>query len=112
LESFGAEYRRERWVESGKFIMSAGVSTGIDMGHYLAAKLTDEASARRVQIELDYDPRPPFGRLDYDSVGLTLRTRRVAAYLIASWLTRGPKRLTRREREMSGLGGRDDSSRP
>ena len=55
LESFGAEYLRRRWVEDGKFLMSAGVSAGIDMGLYLAARLTDEATARRVQLALDYD---------------------------------------------------------
>ena len=98
LESFGATYRRKRWVEDGKFITSAGVSAGIDMGLELAARLTDEASARQVQLWLDYDPRPPFGRLDYDDMSLTLRGRRAGASLAAPLLTRRPRRLTRRER--------------
>ena len=98
LESFGATYQRERWVEDGKFITSAGVSAGIDMGLELAARLTDEASARQVQLWLDYDPQPPFGRLDYEDMSLTLRARRAATYLAAPLLTRRPKRLTRRER--------------
>jgi transcriptional regulator GlxA family with amidase domain len=112
LESFGAKYQRKRWVEDGKFIMSAGVSAGIDMGLYLAARLADEATAKQVQLWLDYDPQPPFGGLDYDDIRLPLRARRAAAYLAAPWLTRRPKRLTRRERaagsrptELSGLGG-------
>src|ERR687890_1619222 len=78
LESFGATYQRKRWVEDGKFITSAGVSAGIDMGLELAAPLTDEASARPVQLWLDYDPQPPFGRLDYEDMSLTLRARRAA----------------------------------
>jgi transcriptional regulator GlxA family with amidase domain len=98
LESFGATYQRERWVEDGKFITSAGVSAGIDMGLELAARLTDEASARQVQLWLDYDPQPPFGRLDYEDMSLTLRARRAATYLAAPLLTRRPKRLTERER--------------
>ena len=76
LESFGATYQRKRWVEDGKFITSAGVSAGIDMGLYLAARLTDEASARQAQLWLDYDPQPPFGRLDYDDMSLPLRAGR------------------------------------
>jgi transcriptional regulator GlxA family with amidase domain len=96
LESYGATYRRARWVEDGKFILSAGVSAGIDMGLQLAARLTDGASARQIQSSLDYDPQPPFGRPDYDAMGLYLRSRRAIASLGAPLLTAGPKRLTKR----------------
>ena len=112
LESFGANYQRKRWVEEGKFITSAGVSAGIDMGLYLAARLTDEESARQVQLWLDYDPQPPFGRLDYDDMGLTLSAGRAWVSLTAPLLTARPKRLTRQERttgarpvETIGTGG-------
>jgi transcriptional regulator GlxA family with amidase domain len=98
LESLGATYQRTRWVEDGKFIMSAGVSAGIDMGLHLAARLTDEASARQVQRALDYDPQPPFGRLNYDDMGVTLRLLRMDASLTAPLRTARPKRLTRHER--------------
>jgi transcriptional regulator GlxA family with amidase domain len=57
LEQFGARYVRKRWVEDGKFISSAG----IDMALHLAARLTNEKTARRVQRSLAYDPHPPFG---------------------------------------------------
>ena len=113
LESFGAKYRRERWVEDGRFITAAGVSAGIDMGLEFAARLTDEASAREVQLWLDYDPQPPFGGVDYDDVGLPLRVGRAWVSLTAPLLTARPKRLTRRERATgsrpvgpSALGGR------
>ncbi len=105
LESFGATYRRQRWVEDGKFITSAGVSASIDMGLELAARLTDEATARQVQLWLDYDPQPPFGRIDYDEMGLPLRLRRLAASALAPLLTARPKRLTQRERA-GGVEGR------
>jgi transcriptional regulator GlxA family with amidase domain len=113
LESFGAEYQRKRWVEDGKFITSAGVSAGIDMGLQLAAWLTDEATAKQVQLWLDYEPQPPFGGIDYDDMGLTLRAGQAWVSLTAPLLTARPKRLTRRERaigthpmELSELGGR------
>ncbi len=98
LERLGAHYQRKRWVEDGKFIMSAGVSAGIDMGLYLAARLTDEATAREAQLSLDYDPAPPLGRLDYSDLGLQLRLMRTAAVLTAPLRTARPKQLTRDER--------------
>jgi transcriptional regulator GlxA family with amidase domain len=98
LERLGAHYQRKRWVEDGKFIVSAGVSAGIDMGLYLAARLTDEATAREAQLALDYDPAPPLGRLDYSDMGLQLRLMRTAAVLTAPLRTTRPNQLTRQER--------------
>lgn len=113
LESFGAKYQRKRWVEDGKFVMSAGVSAGIDMGLQFAARLTDEETAKQIQLRLDYDPQPPFGRLDYGDIGLSLRAGRAWVSLTTPLLTARPKRLTRRERtsgahptEPTELGGR------
>lgn len=68
LEALGARYSRKRWVRDGKYITSAGVSAGIDMALYLVSLLTDEATARSVQLGLEYDPEPPFGRIDWDEV--------------------------------------------
>ena len=68
LEKLGATYKRERWVEDGKFITAAGVSAGIDMALYLAARLVGEDRARQIQLGIEYDPQPPFGGLDYAGV--------------------------------------------
>src|SRR2546428_317685 len=68
LEKLGAQYLPERWVEDGKFLTSAGVSAGIDMALHLAALLTDEATARMAQLAIEYDPRPPFGGIDWSGV--------------------------------------------
>jgi transcriptional regulator GlxA family with amidase domain len=68
LERLGATYLPQRWVEDGKFITSAGVSAGIDMALALVARLTDEPTARRVQLSIEYDPRPPFGGIDWEQV--------------------------------------------
>jgi transcriptional regulator GlxA family with amidase domain len=65
LEKMGAQYVKERWVEDGKFITAAGVSAGIDMAIYLAARLTNEATARMIQLAIEYDPQPPFGGIDW-----------------------------------------------
>ena len=100
LEQFGATYLRQRWVKDGKYIMSAGVSAGIDMGLYLAARLTDEATARRVQLALDYDPWPPFGGIDWAHPGLLPRVLRGGIGLVAPLLTARPKRLTRADRRV------------
>jgi transcriptional regulator GlxA family with amidase domain len=68
LERLGATYLPERWVEDGKFITSAGVSAGIDLALALVARLTDEPTARRVQVAIEYDPHPPFGGIDWTQV--------------------------------------------
>ena len=97
MEQFGAKYVRKRWVEDGKFISSAGVSAGIDMALHLAARLTDEETARRVQRSLGYDPHPPFGGMDYEHPGAISVVRAglgVAAPIIAA----RPKRLTKLNR--------------
>lgn len=69
LEKLGARYVRERWVEDSKFITAGGVSAGIDMAIALAARLTDRATAQRIQLGIEYDPRPPFGGIDWSLVG-------------------------------------------
>jgi hypothetical protein len=95
LEGFGTKYLRQRWVEDGKFITSAGVSAGIDMGLHLAARLTDEATARWVQLAIDYDPQPPFGPIDWAHVGRLPRIARGGISLAAPVIAAKPKRLTR-----------------
>jgi transcriptional regulator GlxA family with amidase domain len=60
LRSLGAMPTEERVVERGKVITAAGVSSGIDMGLTLAARLFDEESAKIVQLAIEYDPQPPF----------------------------------------------------
>jgi transcriptional regulator GlxA family with amidase domain len=95
LEQFGATYQRERWVEDGKVITGAGVSAGIDMALYLVSRLSDEATARRVQREMDYDPQPPFGRIDWDRVPLPARAFRGALSLAAPLLAAKPRRILR-----------------
>lgn len=65
LEKLGAKYVRQRWVEDGKIITAAGVSAGIDMALHLAARFADEDASKAVQLYVEYDPEPPFGKLDW-----------------------------------------------
>ena len=60
LELFGAIPVFERVVEDGNIITGAGVSSGIDFGLTLAARLHGEAAAKCIQLLIEYDPQPPF----------------------------------------------------
>ena len=50
----------ERYVFDGKYVTAAGVSAGIDMALALAGRLAGDAEAERIQLALEYDPRPPY----------------------------------------------------
>jgi putative intracellular protease/amidase len=60
LAEYGAAPTGRRVVEQGKVITAAGVSSGIDMGLALVAKLVDDDFAKTVQLLIEYDPEPPF----------------------------------------------------
>ncbi|MEV7867929.1 DJ-1/PfpI family protein [Streptomyces sp. NPDC088124] len=60
LRTYGAEPTGERVVTDGKYVTSAGVSSGIDMGLTLTASLVDDRFAQSVQLLTEYDPQPPF----------------------------------------------------
>jgi len=65
LTKFGAIARRERIVEDGKFISSAGVSAGMDMALCLANLLRGEKAAKAAQLIIEYDPKPMFDSGNY-----------------------------------------------
>jgi putative intracellular protease/amidase len=60
LERYGARPTGRRVVEQGKVITAAGVSSGIDMGLTLAAKIAGPDVAKAIQLGIEYDPEPPF----------------------------------------------------
>jgi putative intracellular protease/amidase len=49
-----------RVVEQGKVITAAGVSAGLDMALRLAARIAGEDIAQSIQLQIEYDPDPPF----------------------------------------------------
>jgi putative intracellular protease/amidase len=49
-----------RVVEQGKVITAAGVSAGIDMALRLAELIAGAEIAQAIQLQIEYDPDPPF----------------------------------------------------
>jgi transcriptional regulator GlxA family with amidase domain len=68
LESLGANYSRERWVEDGKLLTSAGGTAGLDAMLHLIARLKGVSRANLAQLAAEYDPQPPFGPVDWGGV--------------------------------------------
>jgi putative intracellular protease/amidase len=60
LRGLGAEPVPERVVFEGKIVTAAGVSSGIDMGLALAARIAGDQVAQAIQLGIEYDPQPPF----------------------------------------------------
>lgn len=60
LEELGAIAVRRRVVKQGNVMTAAGVSAGIDMALTLASELAGPAAAQTIQLNIEYDPQPPF----------------------------------------------------
>ncbi len=60
LAGYGAAPTGRRVVRAGKVVTAAGVSSGIDMGLWLIGEIAGAEHAQRVQLEIEYDPQPPF----------------------------------------------------
>lgn len=60
LREFGATPSDDRVVVQGKVVTAAGVSAGVDMALTLAAELVGADAAQAVQLNIEYDPQPPF----------------------------------------------------
>ena len=60
LSVVGAKHVNQRVVRDGNIITGGGVTAGIDFGLTLAAELRGEASAKMIQLSIEYDPAPPF----------------------------------------------------
>jgi cyclohexyl-isocyanide hydratase len=60
LALFGALPDPARVVRDGNIITGGGVTAGIDFALTIAAELAGEATARTIQLMLEYAPDPPF----------------------------------------------------
>jgi cyclohexyl-isocyanide hydratase len=60
LEAFGAVPVAERVVFDRNRITGGGVTAGIDFALAVVARIAGEAVARAIQLQLEYDPAPPF----------------------------------------------------
>jgi cyclohexyl-isocyanide hydratase len=66
-------------VVDGNVVTGAGVASGIDFALKLAAILEGEDAARQIQLQIEYDPAPPFdsgsSRTAAPAIVAALRTR-------------------------------------
>jgi putative intracellular protease/amidase len=69
LAALGVRPVARRVVEEGKIVTAAGVSAGIDMALTLAARIAGDDIAQAIQLEIEYDPRPPFHAGSPESAG-------------------------------------------
>lgn len=60
LPQFGAIVSRERMCVDGNLFTAGGVTSGIDMALKVVGVLRGEALARQIQLQIEYDPEPPF----------------------------------------------------
>jgi len=60
LPLLGAVPVKEKVVVDGNVVTGAGVTSGIDFALALAAILEGERVAREIQLQIEYDPAPPF----------------------------------------------------
>jgi cyclohexyl-isocyanide hydratase len=60
LKPLGAIPVSERVVTDGNIITGAGVASGIDFALAVAAVLEGEDVAKQIQLQIEYDPAPPF----------------------------------------------------
>ncbi len=63
LPLFGAIPDAGRVVRDGTIVTGGGVTAGIDFALTLIAELRGEATAKLIQLGLEYAPAPPFGNV-------------------------------------------------
>lgn len=60
LPLFGAVAVNQRVVMDGNLVTGGGCTAGMDFALQLAALLRGDAAAQRIQLQLEYNPVPPF----------------------------------------------------
>jgi len=60
LTAFGAEVSNARMTKDGNIYTAGGVTSGIDMALQVVADLAGEDIAQQIQLQIEYDPDPPF----------------------------------------------------
>jgi len=82
LAIFGAIPVHQRVVRDGNLITAGGVTAGLDFGLTVVAELIGQDQAEAIQLNLEYDPQPPFkaGTPDTASAGVLAKVKqRLAA---------------------------------
>jgi cyclohexyl-isocyanide hydratase len=60
LAAFGAIPVAERVVIDGNLFTGGGVTAGIDVALRVAAEIAGREAAEAIQLNVEYDPQPPF----------------------------------------------------
>ena len=81
LAALGCEPVAERVVVDGNLITGGGVTAGIDFALTVAGEWFGAEVARRIQLGIEYDPRPPFdaGAPERADASLVATVREAAA---------------------------------
>jgi cyclohexyl-isocyanide hydratase len=61
LAAFGVTPVSERVVTDRNRVTGGGVTAGIDFGLALVTALAGETVAREIQLQIEYEPQPPYG---------------------------------------------------
>jgi cyclohexyl-isocyanide hydratase len=80
LPMLGAKPVAERVVVDGNLVTGAGVSAGIDFGLSLMATFAGEEMAKIMQLNIEYDPDPPFQAGSPEGAGAELTGRLTGYY--------------------------------
>ena len=92
LRIMGAEPSpAERIVRSGKTVTAAGVSAGIDLALWLAGELVGRERAEAIQLNIEYDPRPPFDAWHMSNASEAVR--KLAKVMMDQRMPAGQRRL-------------------
>ncbi len=60
LSQFGAIVSDDRMTVDGNIYTAGGVTSGIDMALHVAAVIAGDEAAQQLQLQIEYDPEPPF----------------------------------------------------
>ena len=60
LAQFGAIVSEDRMTVDGNIYTAGGVTSGIDMALQVAAVIAGDEAAQQLQLQIEYDPEPPF----------------------------------------------------
>ena len=99
LKPLGAIPVSQRVVMDGNIITGAGVASGIDFALAVAAILEGEEVARQIQLQIEYDPSPPF-----DSGSPETASAETVALLRSRWRALNEQRRVVAERVGKKLG--------
>ena len=69
LAELGVEVSSERFVIDRNRVTGGGVTAGIDFALQLTALLRGEMEAKRIQLQIEYNPAPPFDAGSPESAG-------------------------------------------